>query len=140
MSNLPREKRARLILNTDAKNEADDQFTIVHALLTPTFDFHGIIAAHFGDHRSKTSMEDSRAEIDHLLKLMDLSGCIPVASGASKGLPDENTPVPSLGAQLIVDQAMSDDDRPLHVAFLGPLTDMASALLMEPRLNERNVI
>src|SRR5690606_30658717 len=84
MTSLPREKRARLILNTDAKNEADDQFTIVHALLTPTFDFHGIIAAHFGDHRSKTSMEDSRVEIDHLLKLMDLEGRIPVANGAPK--------------------------------------------------------
>lgn len=140
MTNLPREKRARLILNTDAKNEADDQFTIVHALLTPTFDFHGIIAAHFGDHRSKTAMEDSRKEIDHLLDLMDLSGRIPVANGAATALPDEQTAVPSPGAQMIIDEAMKDDDRPLYVAFLGPLTDMASAILMEPRLNERNVI
>ena len=140
MTNLPREKRARLILNTDAKNEADDQFTIVHALLTPTFDFHGIIAAHFGDHRSKTAMEDSRKEIDHLLDLMDLSGRIPVANGAATALPDEQTAVPSAGAQMIIDEAMKDDDRPLYVAFLGPLTDMASAILMEPRLNERNVI
>ena len=140
MSSLPREKRARLILNTDAKNEADDQFTIVHALLTPTFDFHGLIAAHFGAHRSKTSMLDSRAEIDHLLKLMDLEGRIPVANGAATALPDENTAVPSPGAQMIIDEAMKDDDRPLYVAFLGPLTDMASAILMEPRLNERNVV
>lgn len=137
---LPREKRARLILNTDAKNEADDQFTIVHALLTPTFDFHGIIAAHFGAHRSQTSMLDSREEIDKLLDLMDLSGRIPVANGGANALPDETTPVPSPGAQLIIDQAMADDDRPLYVAFLGPLTDMASALLLEPRLNERDVI
>ena len=140
MTHLPREKRARLILNTDAKNEADDQFTIVHALLTPTFDFHGIIAAHFGDHRSKTSMEDSRKEIDHLLDLMDLSGRIPVANGAATALLDEQTAIPSPGAQMIIDEAMKDDDRPLYVAFLGPLTDMASAILMEPRLNERNVI
>ena len=140
MTPLPREKRARLILNTDAKNEADDQFTIVHALLTPTFDFHGIIAAHFGDHRSKTSMEDSRKEIDHLLDLMDLSGRIPVANGAATALLDEQTAIPSPGAQMIIDEAMKDDDRPLYVAFLGPLTDMASAILMEPRLNERNVI
>jgi len=137
---LPRQKRARLILNTDAKNEADDQFTIVHALLTPTFDFHGIIAAHFGAHRSQTSMQDSRAEIDRLLALMDLSGRIPVANGAANALPDEQTPVPSPGAQMIIDQAMADDERPLYVAFLGPLTDMASALLMEPRLNECNVV
>ena len=85
MTSLPREKRARLILNTDAKNEADDQFTIVHALLTPTFDFHGLIAAHFGAHRSKTSMDDSRKEIDHLLELMNLEGRIPVANGAATG-------------------------------------------------------
>jgi inosine-uridine nucleoside N-ribohydrolase len=137
---LPREKRARLILNTDAKNEADDQFTIVHALLTPTFDFHGLIAAHFGAHRSPTSMLDSRAEIDKLLDLMDLAGRIPVANGGATALPDENTPVPSAGAQMIIDQAMADDDRPLYVAFLGPLTDMASAILMEPRINQRNVI
>ena len=38
---LPPEKKARLILNTDAKNEADDQYTIVHALLTPSLDLHG---------------------------------------------------------------------------------------------------
>ena len=137
---LPREKRARLILNTDAKNEADDQFTIVHALLTPTFDFHGIVPAHFGDHRSKTSMEDSRAEVDKILDLMNLAGRIPVANGAAKALPDERTPVPSPGAQLIIDEALKDDDRPLYVAFLGPLTDMASAILMEPRLNERKVV
>ena len=55
-------------------------------------------------------------------------------------MPDETTPQPSPGAQFIIDEAMKDDPRPLYVAFLGPLTDMAAALLMEPRLNERNVI
>ena len=29
------ETRRRVIINTDAKNEADDQFAIVHALLSP---------------------------------------------------------------------------------------------------------
>ena len=38
---LPREKLARVILNTDAKNEADDQYCIVHALLTPSFELPG---------------------------------------------------------------------------------------------------
>lgn len=32
---VPETKRVRLIVNSDAKNEVDDQFTIVHALLTP---------------------------------------------------------------------------------------------------------
>ena len=30
------DKRSRVIINTDAKNEADDQYAIVHGLLTPT--------------------------------------------------------------------------------------------------------
>ncbi|WGF87526.1 nucleoside hydrolase [Marinivivus vitaminiproducens] len=136
---LPPQKRARVIINTDAKNEADDQYCIVQALLTPTFELHGLIAAHFGEHRSKASMRDSHDEIDKILDLMGLAGKPAVAAGAETALPDDRTPVPSAGAEMIVREAMKDDDRTLHVAFLGPLTDMASALLMEPRLNERNV-
>lgn len=40
---FPPEKQVRVLVNTDAKNEADDQFAIVHALLTPSFDLRGII-------------------------------------------------------------------------------------------------
>ncbi len=45
-------RSSRIIINTDAKNEADDQFAIVHALLSPTLDVRGLIAAHFGTERS----------------------------------------------------------------------------------------
>jgi len=136
---LPSYKRSRLILNTDAKNEADDQFAIVHALLTPSFDLHGLVPAHFGTGKSKVSLKDSRAEVEKLLSLMGIARPV-VADGAEGPIPNETTPNPSEGAALIVREAMKDDKRPLYVAFLGPLTDMASALLMEPRLNERNVI
>ncbi|WP_114948227.1 nucleoside hydrolase [Microvirga calopogonii] len=136
---LPIEKRARLILNTDAKNEADDQYTIVHALLTPTFDFHGIIPAHFGSIKSKTSLRDSHDEVMKILDLMNLKDRVRVEPGAEGSMPDEKTPMGSAGARLIIEEGMKDDPRPLYVAFLGPLTDMAAALLMEPRLNERNI-
>jgi inosine-uridine nucleoside N-ribohydrolase len=136
---LPIEKRARLILNTDAKNEADDQYTIVHALLTPTFDFHGIIPAHFGSIKSKTSLRDSHDEVMKILDLMNLKDRVRVEPGAEGSMPDETTPMASAGARLIIEEGMKDDPRPLYVAFLGPLTDMAAALLMEPRLNEKNI-
>jgi inosine-uridine nucleoside N-ribohydrolase len=64
---LPPEKMHRVIINTDAKNEADDQYAIVQALLTPSFDLHGIIPAHFGDVKSKTSLKDSATEVHKLL-------------------------------------------------------------------------
>jgi purine nucleosidase len=37
--------RRRVIIDTDAKNEADDQFAIVHALLSPSLEVRGLIAS-----------------------------------------------------------------------------------------------
>jgi len=53
--------RRRLILSTDAKNEADDQYAIVHALLSRILDVRGIVPAHFGTDRGRDSMLQSRA-------------------------------------------------------------------------------
>jgi len=133
-------RKLRVIVNTDAKNEADDQYAIVHAILTPVFELHGIIAAHFGNRRGDRSMMDSYDETMKLLDLMNLRDQIRVEQGAPIALPDENTPIDSPGARLIIEEAMKDDDRPLHIAFYGPLTDMASALLLEPRIAERNIV
>src|SRR5262245_26429073 len=119
--------RRRVIVDTDAKNEADDQFAIVHALLSPTLDVRGLIPAHFGRHRSDRSMEESREEIDLLLRLMDVKA--PVANGSALPLADESSPQDSPGARLIIAESLlaSPGDE-LYVAFLGPLTDMASAI------------
>ncbi|OZB92380.1 nucleoside hydrolase [Paenibacillus sp. XY044] len=136
---IPNEKKTRVIINTDAKNEADDQFAIVHAVLTPSFELHGIIPAHFGDRKSKTSLKESHDETMLLLKLMGLEEKFRVEDGAEYAMPNEQTPVDSQGARLIIEEAMKEDDRPLYIAFYGPLTDMASALLLEPRIAERNI-
>jgi inosine-uridine nucleoside N-ribohydrolase len=134
----PLSRRWRAIVNTDAKNEADDQFAIVHALLSPSLDVRGVIPAHFGL-RSQTSLEDSRAEVDFLLSHMGMGDSIRVENGARCALADVTTPVPSDGARLIIEEALREDAGPLFVAFLGPLTDMASALLMTPEIADRDV-
>lgn len=135
------ERRRRVIVNTDAKNEADDQFAIVHALLSPGFDLRGIVPAHFGTRKSQRSLQESREEVDLLLRLMGLEGTMTVADGAPHAIPDETTPVDSPGARLIIDEAMAGEDADtLYAAFLGPLTDMASAVLLEPRVAERDVV
>jgi len=136
---FPSEAKQRVIVNTDAKNEADDQFAIVHAVLTPSFELHGIIPAHFGTAKSATSMQDSYDETMLLLQLMGLEEEVRVEAGAAQAMPDEATPVDSPGAQLIIAEAMKDDPRPLHIAFYGPVTEMASALLLEPQIENRNI-
>jgi purine nucleosidase len=122
----------RVIINSDVKNEADDQFALVHALLSPTLDIRGIIPAHFGTHRTTESLAQSREELDLVLRLLALGREVPTADGARHALPDEQTPVDSPGARLIIDEARRVDAGPLFIAFLGPLTDMASALLLAP--------
>jgi purine nucleosidase len=135
------QSRRRVIIDTDAKNEADDQFAIVHALLSPSLDVRGLIAAHFGTSRSDRSMEESREEIDLLLDLMGLEQHVIVANGASTGISDEQAPRDSEGAQLIISESkLASRAEPLFVAFLGPLTDMASAILLDPDIVNRDVV
>lgn len=134
-------RQRRVIVDTDAKNEADDQFAIVHGLLSPTLDMRGLIPAHFGTRRSQRSMQESREEIDLLLDLLGMSDSVTVANGAASALPDEHTAVDSPGARLIIEESkLAGEDDPLYVAFLGPLTDMAAAILLDPDLVRRPVI
>lgn len=133
-------RQRRVIVNSDARNEADDQFAIVHALLSPTLDVRGVIPAHFGTQRTTQSMLESRAEVDLLVEMLGKTGEVTVANGAPHKLADESTPIDSDGARLIISEAHAEGDGPLFIGFLGPLTDMASAILLDPTIVQRDVI
>lgn len=120
---IPDDKKVRVILDTDVKNEVDDQFAIVHALLSESILLKGIVPAHFGTEKSSHSQKDSYEETMLLLKKMQMQNMIRVENGAPTALTDEATPIDSNGARLIIEEAMREDERPLYLAFLGPLTD-----------------
>ncbi len=141
---VPPRKRVRYIVHTDCKNEADDQYTLAHILMTPKLDVKGIVAAHFdGATRYNPNLkpgETAKASYDEVLKVMDLmhlSGQYPVLMGAPVALSDEQTPIDSEGARFIIEEAMKDDDRPLFIGMQGCLTDLASAILMKPEICDR---
>ncbi|MBQ9065687.1 MAG: nucleoside hydrolase [Blautia sp.] len=139
---VPDTKRVRYICHTDAKNEADDQFTIAHVLMTDKLDVKGIVGAHFrisGDPRYGEGMSAKASvdEINLVLDLMHLKGQVPVFEGAGTAMPDEQTPVDSEGARFIIEEALKEDDRPLYIGLQGSLTDLASAILIEPSICER---
>ncbi len=136
--NIPNEKKIRVILDTDAKNEVDDQFAIVQAVLSESFDIKGIVAAHFGNEKSKRSMEDSYDEINKVLSLMNINN-IEVYRGAKEAIKNDLIPQNSEGVRFIINEAMKDDERPLYIAVLGAITNIASALLLEPKIADKNV-
>lgn len=135
---VPEQKFVRLLIHTDCKNEADDQFAVVHQLLTPKLDVRGLLAAHFEGGRKRypagtTAMESYR-EIEKLLDLMGIPGAYPIVLGASEPMKDTRTPVPSPAAEFIIREALRDDPRPLYIGLQGSLTDIASAILMAPEI------
>lgn len=134
---VPSEKIVRVITNTDAKNEADDQFAIVQTILSPKCDNVGFIAAHFGTDHVQNSMEQSYKELETIFSKMHIPSDGLLFKGAEKAMPNRFTPIDSEGARLIVKEAMKDDNRPLFVTFMGPLTDLASAYLIEPKIAGR---
>ena len=137
---VPDQKKIRMIVHTDCKNEADDQFALVHHLLTPKFLVRGIVAGHFDlsekMHKSGITATVSMEEIQRILKLMDAEE-VPAYLGAQVPLADEKTPIDSEGARFIIEEAMKDDPHPLYIACQGAVTDIASALLMKPEIATR---
>lgn len=139
---VPEQKRFRYIVHTDCKNEADDQFTLAHILMTDKLDVRGIIAGHFdhenhGRYPEKGTAKASYDEIQKILSLMGLTGKYPVYLGAEEAVPDVSVPIVTDAARFIVEEAMRDDPRPLFIGMQGAITDLACAILMEPRICER---
>lgn len=141
---VPENKKVRVIVHTDCKNEADDQYAVAHHLMTPRFDVKGLVAGHFWKNPQQYGeLGTAQASYDEIIKVMDLMGLkdqYPVKLGAPRGLEDEKTPIDSEGARLIIEEAMKDDKRPLYIACQGAVTDVASALLMKPEIADRMTV
>lgn len=140
---VPENKKIRLIVHTDCKNEADDQYALAHFLMTPRFQIQGVIAGHFWKSPQEYGeLGTANASFDEIITVMDLmgiKGICPVLMGAAKEMPDEQTPVESEGARFIIEEAMKEETT-LYVACLGAVTDVASALLMKPEIANRIII
>ncbi len=126
-------KKIRVIIDTDAACEADDQFAIVHALLTPRFLVEGIIAEQFNNHGSEKSVEESFCEIQKLLRLMRIED-IPVFRGSYKPLSSQQDIPVSEGADFIIQEALKESDKPLYVLCQGAITNVAAALNKAPEI------
>lgn len=140
---VPEGKKVRYIIHTDCKNEADDQFTVLHAIMTEKLDIRGIIAGHFDKANynrfpKHTTANASYKEIETILSLAGVpKEKYPVYLGANSALEDENTPIETEAAKMIIEEAMKEDDRPLYIGMQGAMTDLACALLLEPEIAGR---
>lgn len=137
-------RKVRMVLDTDTFNEIDDQFAVIYAMLSrDRVELEALYAAPFYNNMSngpKDGMEKSYAEILKIRALMGRED-IPVYLGSEGYLPDAHAPVESEAARNLVERAMqSDPSDPLYVVAIGAITNVASAILMEPAIIERIVV
>ncbi len=139
----PPKGRIDLVIDTDTYNEIDDQFAVSYALRRcDRLNVQALYAAPFLNHRSVSPADGMEKSYQELHRLLALAGEErPVFRGSPTYLPDEKTPVHSPAAEDLSRRAMAySPERPLYVAALGAITNVASALLMNPAIAERMVV
>lgn len=128
--------RSRVLYVNDLSGDLDGFFATVHMILSRSVDLRGIVGT--GTGKANETARDSIALADEMLRQMELTGRYKLYEGASGKMPLAKTPIRATGVQAIIDEAMrTDSELPLFVAVGGGLTEVASALLLEPKIAAR---
>jgi purine nucleosidase len=136
--------RVRAVIDTDTFNEVDDQFALAHLLLSPNrIDLEAAYAVPFFNARSsgpEDGMEKSYQEIGRVLEITGTLKPPAVFRGSRRFLAKPGEPVESEAVTDLIDRALADPDRKLYVLGIGAATNLASALLIEPRIAQNIVV
>jgi len=131
----PAGPRSRMVYVNDLSGDIDGLFSAAHAVMSPTSQVRAIVGT--GTGRPGETAQHSAALAREMLGLMKRTA-IPVCEGAAGKIADGRGPVHSPGTQAIIDEALRTDTKlPLFVAVGGGLTEVASAVMLEPTIADR---
>jgi inosine-uridine nucleoside N-ribohydrolase len=135
--------KVNMVLDTDTFNEIDDQFALTLALLSPEkINLQAVTAAPFLNSRSSDAgdgMLKSYDEIFRVLERLNVSKDDFVFKGSNSFLPNCTTPVASESAETIIKLAHASES-PLYVTAIGAITNVASAILLDPSIIPKIVV
>lgn len=135
--------RIDMVLDTDTYNEIDDQFALAYAMLSPErLNVQAVYAAPFSNDRADSPGEGMEKSYEEILRVLGRLGVSPgglVRKGSTRYLESLDTPCRSEAALDLVERAMAAD-KPLYVVAIAAITNVASALLIEPRIAEKIVV
>lgn len=135
--------RIDAVLDTDAYNEVDDQFAIAYMLKSADkINTRAIYAAPFFNPKSKGPADGMEKSYDEILKLLEFGGMeADVYKGSTSYLPDEKTPVISDAANHLAKLADNySPENPLYIVAIGAITNVASAILINPKVAQNCVV
>jgi inosine-uridine nucleoside N-ribohydrolase len=138
---MPQNPRRRVILDTDTFNEVDDQFALAHLLLSSDqVELEAVYAAPFLNDRSTSAADGMEKSYEEIQRVLDLTGGTrpPVFRGSTEFMSDARTPVKSAAALDLVERALAlKEGEKLYVAGIAVATNLAAALLIEPKIAGR---
>lgn len=133
--------RIRVVIDNDFSGDPDDLYQLVHHVLSPSVDIRLVVASHLGQgdpfDPSGRSAQNAEAVARGVFRRMGLDSAEVIRRGAEDALADRAIPRDAPAVQAIIDEALRDDDRRLFYVAGGGLTDLASAVLREPRIADR---
>ncbi len=129
-------KRVRVIISTDAACEADDQYAITHALMTPKFDLRGIVVAQWGGQNRCPTVARGIEEVEKIYSLMGIEGPA-LYGGYDAPIDSETHIVDNAGVDFIIEEARRESDKRLFVLCLGAITDLAAAIIKAPDIQDK---
>lgn len=135
-----------VILDTDTYNEIDDQFALSYMVKSPEkLNVKAIYAAPFFNEKSTGPADGMEKSYEEILRLLTLLGREDlkqvVYRGSTEYMPSETEPVISDAAWDLAKRAMEyTEEHPLYVVAIGAITNISSALLLNPEIKNRIVL
>jgi purine nucleosidase len=139
------DKPIRMVLDTDTYNEIDDQFAVAYSILSSErLNVEAIYAAPFHNDRSTGPGDGMEKSYDEILRLLERLSVSPEGfafRGSTTYLAGRDAPEASPAAEDLIKKAMAmPEDEPLYVATIGAITNVSSAILLEPEIIKRIVV
>lgn len=135
-----------VVLDTDTYNEIDDQYALAYLIKSDDkLNLQAIYAAPYYNEKSEgpaDGMEKSYQEILNVLTLMEREDLKSVVyRGSTQYMPSEEEPVISDAAKDLAERAMNyTEEHPLYVIAIAAITNVASAILLNPEITNRIVV
>lgn len=137
MADLASKGPVPVVVSTDCGVAVDDEWAIVHLSVSPKVELRGIVTTH-APSLVKPAAEHSARVARAWVDLLPAGQRPPVEAGSSEALTAKDKPIRNRGVDLILDRTRDGTPaRRVAVIAIGAVTDIASALLLDPSLAAR---
>lgn len=137
--------KVKVLIDNDFCGDPDGLFQLAQQALFPSTDIVGIVGGHLNENAGFTQRKDQATEsvekANSLLEAMGMKGKYTVVPGCETPMTSADNPNDSEGARLIISEAKKcTPEKPLYVLCGAALSNVASALLIDPSISKNIVV